>query len=85
MPKKVALSTIIVVRDNKRVEVKPNSEPFDFTADEIKQIEKSESGGIKLLRNPVNESKADDESETTTATKTSGRGRGAAANKDNEL
>ncbi|UDY80375.1 hypothetical protein AXY1_64 [Achromobacter phage AXY1] len=80
MPKLIAVSAVTVVRDGERVTVTPG-QLFDFTAEELKDIEKSSSPEVQIVRKPINETKAeaedggDDPDTTKTATKT------AAANK----
>ncbi len=54
MPKKVALKSVVVVRDGQRIDVKPGT-TFDFTAEELKQIEAASSPENVIVRNPVNE------------------------------
>lgn len=55
MPKRIPLGTIGVTRDNKTVYPKIG-QLFDFTADEVAQINALEkSSGNKLFRKPVNE------------------------------
>lgn len=54
MPKKVALKAVTVVRDGVRVDVKPGT-TFDFTAEELKQIEAASSAETVIVRDPVNE------------------------------
>lgn len=55
MPKRTVLETIIVFRDGKRVEIKPEkpAKAFEFTAEEITQINASNPGAF---RKPINES-----------------------------
>lgn len=57
MPKRTVLETIIVFRDGKRVEIKPEkpAKAFEFTAEEITQINASNPGAF---RKPINESGA---------------------------
>lgn len=55
MPKRIPLGSIGVTRDKKTVYPKVG-EPFDFTAEEVAQINALEKkSGNKLFRKPVNE------------------------------
>lgn len=60
MPKLIAVSAVTVVRDGERVTVAPG-QLFDFTAEELKDIEKSSSPEVQIVRKPINETKADAE------------------------
>lgn len=69
MPKLVANVTIGVQRKGERVDVKPG-QPFDFTEDEVNEIN---AINPEYLRTPVNE--------TAEATKSEKTGKAAAAEK----
>lgn len=47
MPKRIAVNTVVVVRDGKRKEIAPGT-LFDFTVDEVKELE-----AMKAVRKPV--------------------------------
>ena len=54
MPKLIAVTAVTLVRESERIEVKPG-QAFDFTAEELKDIEKSSSPEVQIVRKPVNE------------------------------
>lgn len=50
MPKRVAVGTIIVQRDGKRMQV-PRGQAFDFTAEELADINRLNPGAIRKVVN----------------------------------
>lgn len=52
MPKRIATQTIVIVREGKRITIKPK-QSFDYTSAEIKEIT---SLSKDALRQPINES-----------------------------
>lgn len=72
MPKLIAVTAVTVMREGERVTVTPG-QLFDFTAEELKDIEKASSPEVQIVRKPINESSAaagdDDEGDGDTTTK----------------
>lgn len=69
MPKKVSNVSVTVIRDGKRQTIAANSEPFDFTKDEIAEINAAKAGA---LRDPVNESSEESDEAKLEAAKAEG-------------
>lgn len=57
MPKRIAVHTLVLTRDGKRVNVKPGT-LVDLTADEVKEL-----NALNAIRLPVNETGAPAEDE----------------------
>ena len=62
MPKLIPLSTIVLQRGKDAQRIEPKiGEPFEFTAEEVAELEKSATVDRPLFRKPVNETASDTE------------------------
>lgn len=79
MPKRIVNSTIVLVRDKKRV-TPAIGKAFEFTAKELEQIEKVNKDAVSKLPTPVDETETTKTSESTDSKPTGNKpGTGAAA------
>lgn len=77
MPKRIAVHTLVLTRDGKRVTVKPG-ELVDLTSDEVKEL-----NALNAIRQPVNESPAEAPAEESAADKPKGDEKPPVADKKN--
>ncbi|QGF21042.1 hypothetical protein MA12_gp34 [Pectobacterium phage MA12] len=66
MPKRIAVHTLVLTREGKRVTVKPG-DLVDLTSDEVKEL-----NALNAIRQPVNESPAETPAEEQVADKPKG-------------
>lgn len=69
MPKRIAVNTIFVIRDGRRLKILPGTE-IDLTTDELETLKKMSPDSI---RNPINESSSDAGRESARTAKSGGK------------
>lgn len=81
----VPLFAVTVMRDNVRLPV-PIGKPFEFTEEEVADLDRAASAELPAYRRPIVEaSQDDDEAATKPAAKPAAKQTGKAASKDSDL
>lgn len=68
MPKRIAVHTVVVMREGKRVEILPNQGAksiFDFTADEVRELEALKAVRKIVVEDPEAQALLDAQSQST--------------------